>query len=71
MVADDFGAAVSERRYPLVVGEWAKEMDGRICQLIEAMPIPGGYIYRVRYEDGETAMRLPGFLESVPSEFAP
>lgn len=62
---------IQARRYPIEVGGWCREMDGRLCQVIATEPIPGGQLYRVRYEDGDTAMRLPGFLQAVPSSEAP
>ena len=68
----------SPRRYPLVVGGRCRHMDGRegtitaIPTLIISTPTRNWpNTLRVIWDDGGESDELPGFLEAVPSEFAP
>jgi len=65
------------RRHPLTVNGWARRCDDclpdeAMVKLIACEEITGGYqIWTVRAPGCRETRLLAGFLESVPSEFAP
>lgn len=65
------------RKHPLVAGGWARRCDDchpdeALVHLISVRDLPGGYqMWTVRAPGATPIKLLAGYLESVPSVYAP
>jgi hypothetical protein len=63
---------MTSRRYPITVDSYARDMEGVIVHVVaEHTYIDGSRRFTVRYPGGPEVQLLEGFLEALPSAYAP